>query len=186
MNRKKNNKGSITLEASLVLPIFIFLLLFMYGIIMVFSGKELMSHAALESAQSLSLDSFANEKIGGPGFENSKTMVNQLYSSLLTDSKNGSHFSSNDKWYSGNVSGAVESRFWGYFIGGSSSKANKLLPMIGIKEGTSGVRFSSSYKDGDNNLHIIVEYDQQFMFDMGGTLSFPRRVEVVSHMWGLD
>ena len=79
---KKNERGSVTLEASLVLPIFIFIFLFCYGILMMFSGQQLISHALLQSAESLSLDSFASEKIGDTGLESAKSAVNMLYESI--------------------------------------------------------------------------------------------------------
>ena len=182
----KKNKGSITLEASIVLPFFIFILLFMYGLIMLFSGKQLMSHAALQAGQSLSLDSFAIETMDIEDYQIVEQGVNKLYSSLVTDNKNNKYFYSNKRWYEDNVENEVKKRFWGYFIGGSSSKAKGILSMIGVKKGPSQVKFTKSYLDEENDLHIIVEYQQHFLFDFGSRVVFPRKVEVITHMWGLD
>ena len=44
----RNEKGLLTLEAAMVLPIFVFLLLFLYGIMMMFSGQEMIAHAMFQ------------------------------------------------------------------------------------------------------------------------------------------
>ncbi len=181
---KKNERGSVTLEASLVLPIFIFIFLFCYGILMMFSGQQLISHALLQSAESLSLDSFASEKIGDTGLESAKSAVNMLYESIISNSENKEYFSSNEKWYSGaDVSEEAKKRFLGYFSGGDESKAASVLSIVGINDGWSGMTFHDSYITDDGDLHVIVNYEQKFLFDFGGLTVFDRKMEVIAHMW---
>lgn len=182
----KNEKATITLEACMVLPVFLFILLFMYGIIMFFSGRQLISHAAFQAGQSLSLDSYAIETYGMEDHQIVESFVNDMYSSMVTDSKSSQYFHSDEKWYEGKISNEVENRFWGYFAGGNSSKTKKLLGLIGIKGGPSSIKFSSSSIYANNDLHVILEYNQRFVFDLGGRIEFPVKTEIVSHMWGLD
>ena len=56
-------EGSITLETALVLPIFFFMFLFIYGLFSVYSSQNRMTHALIQSAKSLSLDSYMAENV---------------------------------------------------------------------------------------------------------------------------
>lgn len=183
----KKEKGSLTLEASLVLPIFIFLFLFMYGIMMMFSGQQLISHALLQSGESLSLDSYSTEKLGDSNLESAKGAVNTLYEGLIAnDSENKKYFMSNSKWYkSDNIKEEVKNRFLGYFCGGDTDRASGLLSVVGVQDGLKGLNFDKSYIDKNNDLHVIVTYEQKFLFDMNGRVSFTRKMEAVTHMWEL-
>lgn len=62
VKKRKSEDGTISLEACIVVPIFIFLILFIYGFIVMFMGQQMISHSMLQSAESLSLDSYGTEK----------------------------------------------------------------------------------------------------------------------------
>lgn len=184
MSKLKKEKGSLTLEAAIVMPIFFLLMLFMYGILMIFSGQELISHALLQSSESLSLDSYATEIIGGTGLDNAKSAVNSLYQTIVsTDTQHKQYFSSTEKWYEGEVESEAKMRFIGYFSGGDEEKAESLLQIVGVENGLNGLDFSESYIDENNDLHISVKYTQRFIFDMGGNLTFQQSMGAVAHMW---
>jgi len=59
---KKQESGIVSLEACIVLPIFILLMMFFYGFIVMYTGENLMQHSLIQSANSLSLDSYAKER----------------------------------------------------------------------------------------------------------------------------
>ena len=58
------------------------------------------------------------------------------------------------------------------------------MSIVGVKGGMQGLKFRSSVDD-NKDLHIVVEYEQEFLFDFNGLVTFPRKMEVITHMWGL-
>lgn len=187
-SEKKNiiykEQGSVTLEASITLPIFIFLLLFMYGFIMMFTGQQLIAHALLQSSQSLSLDSYATETIGAEDYEKAKGLVRGLYNSVLTT--HSENFSSSKAWYKDDsAEEVIKKRFIGFFADGDEEWADNMLKTVGVKEGMDGINFKECKVGDDNDLHIKIKYTQRFLFDLNGAASFDREIEVVAHMWGM-
>lgn len=67
MKAYENQRGSVTLETSIVLPIFIFLFLFIYGLFSVIAAQNQMTHALVQSTKSLSLDSYLAENVESAG-----------------------------------------------------------------------------------------------------------------------
>jgi hypothetical protein len=188
---KKNEKGVITLEASIVVPIFVFIVLFFYGFFMFFSGEMTMSHALIQSAESLSLDPYATERLGENTVESGGDLVTAIYSSLTTDEN--SYFSSSEKWYSGEnqnlLLDTVKKRYIGYLSGGddnnsqaTEAKADKFLKDIGVQNGLSGLDFSETKIEG-NVLTITIKYKQEFIFDFQGLAAFDRQQTISITLW---
>lgn len=61
VKKRKSEDGTISLEACIVVPI-LFSYTFIYGFIVMFMGQQMISHSMLQSAESLSLDSYGTEK----------------------------------------------------------------------------------------------------------------------------
>ena len=61
----KSQKGVLTVEACLCLTLFMFLILFLYSFFAIFEAQMKIHHTLLQSAQSMSLDSVATEKLKG-------------------------------------------------------------------------------------------------------------------------
>ena len=190
LNIKKQEQGVVSLEACIVLPIFIFVLMFFYGFIVFFSGHQVMAHTMIQSAESLSLDPFAAERINTE-FKNSKNgkdVIQALYSTLFTS--NDGYFSSNEKWYANNddrMIKAVRNRFVGYLAGtGTASemekRADDKLKTIGVKNGLAGLDFSETKIEG-NILTITVKYKQEFIFNFQGLAAFDREQKISITLW---
>ena len=100
MNANEKLKGSITLETSIVLPIFIFIFLFIYGLFSVVSAQNQMTHALVQSSKSLSLDSYLTENVDSAA-EAGTNFWGGL-SDLVLDIvrlNNNEYFSSSTDWY---------------------------------------------------------------------------------------
>ena len=179
----RNEKGLLTLEAAMVLPIFVFLLLFLYGIMMMFLGQEMIAHAMFQSSESLSFDSYATDKFSTGSYESAETLLKGMYESFLTNKDE--KYSSSDKWYEDKekTKKVAKNRFLGYFCGGDEEWSSSFLNITGVKGGLDGIDFSETYIDDNRNLHLIVKYKQYFLFDFGGNVDFDRKSEVVAHMW---
>ncbi len=189
--RKKQEQGSISLEACIVLPIFIFLLMFFYGFIVFFSGHYLLAHTLIQSAQSLSLDPYAIERleISWEDMESGKDLVKALYSSAFFEYNE--YFSSNEKWYTqGNeelMQETVKNRFLGYLVGDGDvseveSRANDMLEYMRIQDGISGLDFSET-KIENGILTLKIKYTQEFVFNFQGLAAFDRQQTISITLW---
>ena len=187
---KKNEHGVVSLEACIVLPIFIFVLMFFYGLMVFFSGHQLLSHSLIQSAESLSLDPYATERlnISWDEKEGGKDLVQAMYADAFTSQD--PYFSSNEKWYAENsdlLIPTVRKRFLGYLVGsGTSSEVEKAadekLKTIGVQNGLSGLDFSET-KVEDGVLTITIKYRQEFVFNFQGLAAFDRQQTITITLW---
>lgn len=181
----KREHGVITLETGIVLPIFIMLLLFFYGIIIMFLGDQAITHALSQTAQSLSLDSYASNMVDYSKIERAEDLAQALYSNLFDSDE---YFSSNEKWYDEGGDAlleTVENRFVGYLSGGRTTPktyADDLLEYVGVVNGLEGFDFSATNVT-DNVLTITVKYQQEFLFDFHGLASFDKEYVISVKMW---
>lgn len=176
--KRNNESGILSLEAAMLMPLFIMLMLFIYGFMIFFAGSQLMSHAALQTAQSLSLDSYSNEKIASAGHD-----------ALLEFTVNGRNLFSNGfaadvGWYKEptKVKKAVENRFKAYLLNGDNADKNGLLKFIGIENGE--IDYSGCNVD-NGVLTIKIKYKQSFMFNVFDLMNFDRTITVKAKMWGI-
>ena len=82
MKRENTEKGSVTIEAAIILPIFCALFMALNGFFFVFNAQNQIAHALVQSATSLGMDSYANNQIasgldGANGFWGSLSDVIQ-------------------------------------------------------------------------------------------------------------
>jgi len=175
------------LEACIVLPIFIMLMMFVYGFFILFAGQNVISHALIQSAQSLSLDSYSFEKLKSEGEGIQMTdIMNELVDELVISSD---YFSTSEKWYSDDIASmneVVKNRFIGYLVGAdpTSTKANELLDYFGVDNGLSGFDFSAS-KVENGYLTLTVRYKQKFLFDFDDNVMMDLEQSVKVKMWGI-
>lgn len=199
----KNEKGVISLEACIVVPIFVFLLMFFYGFFVMFAGQQAISHALIQSAESLSLDPFATERISVSTFtkldstkmEDGGDLLTTLYADLMTSGDD--YFASREKWYDGSndalMKDTVKKRFIGFLTGGAQdtggvnasdveSKADDLLDYLRIENGLSGIDFSGT-SINEEKLTINIKYKQEFMFNFQGLAAFDREQSITVTLW---
>ena len=106
-------RASVTLEAAIILPIFCFLFMALNGVFFVFSAQNQVMHALVQTANSLSLDPYWNEKTGVEN-PNVSNMLQNFERSITQDKS----FSSTESWHKNETvsSGVLEDRFYSYFI----------------------------------------------------------------------
>lgn len=199
--RKKSEDGTISLEAAIMMPVFIFVIMFIYGIMLMFSGQQLINHALIQSSESLSIDSYADSKLVK---DNQTNIVYELYSDLITyDTKKSfldnlnsrSNFRADQsKWYNPEKkeqyekrTDVIRRRFIGYLtneedVNKGKNEADAILKKYGVKDGIDGVDFSESViKDGI--MTIKAKFKQEFIFDFQGLASFDREIVIKVKMW---
>ncbi len=161
------NDGSITLEASIMVPLFIILMLLVNGIFILFMGQQIMSHALIQSTKSLAFDPYASQRVAADSEDKLADMFVDIFSFTHEN------YISTEQWYDGSQSDleeAVEKRFLAYLTK-QETDADKLLKIIGVKGGVSGLDFSEcSVSDG--MLTVKLKYTQEFIFNAAGLASF--------------
>ncbi len=190
LSKCKKEEGVVSLEACIVLPIFIFLLMFLYGFMVFFSGHQAMSHALIQGSQSLSLDPYASNRLttSWESTKNGSDLVEAIYAELLSSNE---YFSSNEKWYDTSkgtelMHQTVRNRFLGYLVGSGEgdveARADQKLKLIGVVDGVDGLDFSET-KIENGVLTITVRYEQEFVFNFQGLASFERKQTVSITLW---
>jgi len=184
MKAYEKQRGSVTLETSIVLPIFIFLFLFIYGLFSVIAAQNQMTHALVQSTKSLSLDSYLTENVESAGEAGTKFWGG--LSDMVLDIvrlNNNEYFSSQTDWYKsedGNPD-IAEKRFVGYLTGGDESAADKKLKDMGIVNGLDGVTFTTKVEG--EFLTVTIKYEIQYWFDFFGMGKIPMEQTIKSHLW---
>lgn len=181
MKWQKRNKGSITLEAAMMVPMFIILMLLVNGLFIFFMGQQIMLHAMVQSAKSLAFDPYSSQRIEGN--------TNDDLADMFVDIAAIGHgnYVSNEKWYEENLDdldSIVEERFVAY-LQSSRTKAVDLLEEIGVKNGLSGLDFSGCSLSDEGVLTMKLTYEQEFIFNAADLASFERtmvvKVKVFEH-----
>lgn len=188
---EQKKEGVVSLEACIVLPIFIFVLMFFYGFMVFFSGHQLLSHSLIQSAQSLSLDPFATERLetSWEDMEDGSDLIQALYAEALGGDD---YFSSNEKWYKENEELLLETaknRFLGYLVGTGTtseieSQADDMLKYLRIQNGIDGLDFSGT-KIEDGVLTLSIKYKQEFIFNFQGLAAFDRNQSISITLWDI-
>lgn len=183
--KSKKDSGVVSLEACIVLPIFVFLILFFYGFMFLFAGEQLVSHALIQSAISLSLDSYAVDKLKDSSKVDSyiQELINSILGSTAESAGETTH-SSSENWYEdeSTVQSEVKSRFISYLANGDEDVANAKLDQFGIVDGIDGISFTEC-KVEDDVLTITIEYKQEYLMDAFGLLSYDRTKTITQKMW---
>ncbi len=95
MKKKRGGeKGLLSLEACITLPIFMFLMFFLYSFFVVFEARNEMAHVLLSAADSLSFDANENSGLGESG-----TVGQVLYGLYGNATNSDSDFTDYRAWY---------------------------------------------------------------------------------------
>lgn len=187
MKKDQNNEaGMLTLEACISVMFFLILMLLMAGFFRMFMAQNMTAHAALETAESLSLDAYAAEKIGNEKISDASVeSVNGFVNGLFDYFNDDDFFSYND-WYSSEpdekLESAVKRRFVAYISGGDEEQADQILSRLNVKDGLKGVDFSgSSVKDG--TLYVNVKYKLNYDFHVGSLSEIDVDQNACAKLW---
>lgn len=185
MKWKKQEDGMISIEAGIVVPVFMILIMFIYGLILFFMGEQAVTHALIQCAESLSLDPLATEKLEPGEINNGADLLTALYTEVVSIGSDG--FASTEKWYStggAQMQETIKSRFIAYYAG-TEANADDALKKLGIKDGKAGLDFSDSTVS-DGVLKITLKYRQTLLFDFHGPGELQREQSVNVKLWGIN
>jgi hypothetical protein len=195
MEKKNDEQGSVTLEAAIILPIFCALFMALNGFFFTFNAQNQISHALIQSASSLGLDPYLNEKIDS-GLDGAHGFWGGLSDALLDGVRRlatDGYFTSPNDWYSsgGGAENTIigsedaKKRFVAYLTGDTSeSKADEKLKHFGIEGGLSGMHFTATNEGGD--VVLKVNYRMGVWFDMFGKKKMEVTQSARAKLWGVD
>lgn len=190
MKRNREN-GVMSLEASISLSMFLFLMFFLYSLFVVFEARNVMAHTLLATTNSLSIDAYETDKIHDAG-ENVISMAEMVIGSVTNDG-NTENFVSKDEWYkrdnfsgtiyavtpedysvgasnvSQNMHDVVKARFMAYLGASDETSADAILERYHIKGGIDGIDFTGTYIS-DDDLYVTITYTIEYeinAFDLG-------------------
>lgn len=185
--------GLLSLEASIALTIFIFLMLFMYSLFVVFEARNTIGHAVLATANSLALDAYDSSQLGDG--ETLASIFHNVYGTI-THGGMTSNFADSRKWYEDSVVEdgnsktlsadfleAIQTRFCAYLGGSSAAGADEVLRRYHIQNGKEGLDFSNSYVDADGNLHLSVQYTIKYEFQVFNLDALNMEQKACSKLW---
>lgn len=173
MNTIKGTQGSITLEACMVVPIFIIIMLLANGFFLMFTGQQVMAHALLQSSKSLAFDPYASQRVA----DDEQDKLAGMFVDIFTFGHG--NYISTEQWYkeeSEDLEEVIKTRFTAY-LRSSEESASDLLEIVGVKNGLDGLDFSGSTVE-DGFLTIKLKYTQDFVFNAAGLASFEREIDV--------
>ena len=172
-------RASVTLEAAIILPIFCFLFMALNGVFFVFSAQNQVMHTLVQTANSLSLDPYWNEKIS---LENtSVSTILQRFERYVVRDKS---FSSAESWHKNETvsSGVLEDRVYSDFTGdGTKLSAYTKLKKLGV---VGNMELSGTVNNGD--LTLVAKYKMKFWFNLFKTEPLDLSQKVKVHLWGLE
>lgn len=175
---KNRTKGLLSLEASIALTIFIFLMLFMYSYLVVFEARNQIGHVLLSTSDSLSLDAFATDTLGDD--ESLKSIIYEIYTS---HTESNGLYTENSKWYEeDDIQEVVKTRFLAYLSGGDETEAERILKQLNIVGGFEGLDFSNCKVSG-NEIMLEVQYSVDYEFQAFGLGRLTFSQSCCSKLW---
>ena len=183
MKRCKKEAGLLSLEASICVTIFIFLMLFLCSIFVVFEARNTMGHALLSATDSLALDAYDNDL----NLDMKNDPLRIVFQAMYGSAGEQTDFVDKRLWYKAGQTDAIfqdviKTRFLAYLTGGESKNAEKILRRYHIKDGVAGLDFSGSKSDG-KDLYLSVKYTIEYEFQVFNLKGLQMEQKTCSKLW---
>lgn len=185
---KNGARGSLLIETSIVLPFFILVTVFVYGIFNITNAQNQISHALIQTTESLSMDKYLNDKVHSlTGISESESLWSGLDDAILEIVRSGNdpYYSSKVEWYNAPDTTGKETarkRLIGYLCQGDEEAADARLKALGVVDGLDGVAVTVTVESTD--VTVTLHYTLQFWVDFWGVGKIPMEQSVTSRFWG--
>lgn len=159
---RKRERGILSVEASIVLTFMTLFVLFLYSFIRVYRAENMVSHATLQAADAMALESYLRENALDDQMDDVVYLANRLTGAATLDAENF------ESLRSANVSTIAKEKFIAA-VSNSEANTNTILTNYGVKDGLSGIDFSTSTVDLDHDDVIVnVSYTLKMQFPIFG------------------
>lgn len=172
MNEKKES-GVLTLEAAILMPLFIILMLMLDGLFVLFMGQQVMVHTAVQTARSMAFDPYASGRV-----DSSDNGLSEMFTDIFGAFSDGhtSTWDWSEESHASDVRKIAAERFV-TFLRPNISDAEALLEEIGVRNGIGGLDFSES-SVSDGYLLLKIKYTQDFPLNVADLTSFKREISL--------
>lgn len=188
----EEERGSITLETALVVPIFCALFMMLNSLFFVVSTQQQVTHALIQTGNSMAMDSYLTENVESAA-ENGTAFWKEL-SDMVIDIRRifnpaTGYFADPSDWYSaGNGAAVAKRRFQAYMTAahgpGSQTEANSILKGLGLLNGMSDMHLSTNISGGE--MTLTAEYKLHYRLNPLFKNTLPMKQELKVKLWGYD
>ncbi len=159
---KNRNQGILSVEASIVLTLCTLFILFLFSFGRLYSAQSTVSHAILQSSDALGLESYLRENVLYGDAAGTVELANRFTGSTTVSADSFTSLRSAD------ITKLAREKFV-YAIAATEAKADEKLKKLGVKDGLSGVDFSSSRMDlGNDDVIVFANYTVELQFPVFG------------------
>jgi len=159
---KKREQGVLSVEASIVLTLMLLFILFLFSFGRVYRAQNLVSHATLQSADAVALESYLRETALQADASDVVYLANQITDSSAISAEGL------ESLRSANLPKIARQKFIAA-IASSEAKADEKLRSMGVKDGLAGIDFSECKMDlGSDDVIIAVTYTIEMQFPVFG------------------
>lgn len=159
---KKNERGVLTVEASIVLCVFALFILFLFSFATIYRAENMVSHATLQAADAVALESYLRET----AFETDEQKV--LFWANRLNGQDSISADSFESLRTADLESITKEKF-ALAIGETQERADDVLQKLGIDGGLDGIDFSESYVDlTTNDVVIKANYTMKMKFPVFG------------------
>ena len=183
MKKKKSlNRGSITIEACIVLTLFMFLILTLYSFFYVFEAQMKIQLNLIRTAESMSVDPFVSSRVDSKVLAHDASMGDFLASLSVHVAAENENFISEGTWYDGfdskaddvekakkeyqenqaDLKNTAKMRFVALYNGGDEDAMVESLKELRVVDGAVDLS-ESTIENG--NLKLVATYELKYLFD---------------------
>lgn len=202
---KTREDGSVTVEATLCVTLFMIFALFLTTLFYTVYVQEAISHSIIQTADSLSMEAYSIKKLQPDENTGVKAAITALGVRLFSTSNSDEHFYTEQRWFAedrleeqyveraeisaGNpalrtidLSEIIKTRFVGFFANGDEEYADAFLKKMGVVDGLNGISFTESQvKNG--NLYIKAKFKVKYLINIGKIGEINASQEYCSKIW---
>lgn len=169
-----SKRGSLTIEASIALTSFMFVVVTILSFATVYRAQSIVSHATLQTSQALAVESYYRETISGADSVDALSKLIK-FADLLGFNAAGLDDGFASLGDEGTDFYAIVKETFAYAIASNSTEADRILEDVGIPEGLEGLDFSySSVTGGDIIVNVQYEVKLPFSFFGEQTISLSK------------
>lgn len=159
---KKREQGILTVEASIVLTLMLLFILFLFSFGRVYRAQNLVSHASLQSADAIAMESFLRETALQTNVSDVVHLSSHITGSTAISAE------SLESLRSANLPKIAREKFIAA-IASSESKADEKLRSMGVKNGLAGIDFSDCKVDlTKEEIIVALKYTVEMQFPVFG------------------
>lgn len=164
---KKNEKGILAVETSIVLTFCVMLMLFLFSFARVYSAQSLVGHAVIQACDAVAMESYVREVSFNESEDDVVVLANRITGAASLTKDNFVSLREAD------VASIAKEKFTAA-VAKSETEADEQLKKLGVKNGLAGVDLSASTMElGNDDVIVFATYTIELQFPVLGLKEIP-------------